>query len=216
MARAATASARHAAGNSHRPRRAGSRLRAAANRVKPAPTAAQQMAESGQPEQGQGQQRAAASGSRESDGPEAEGAGQVVVEKALKPDPAVGQHGQQRRRKPRGTLCQAREEEECAPEKEENRRGHGCFLGEGGAADPPEPLQPPIEQNVRILRHDLEAERLTRLDEKDEPGVVEMAGEVARLDMLLQKHGRDKQKRHRNVGEEAAPHGRSGARRPFP
>ncbi len=77
------------------------------------------------------------------------------------------------------------DEREDAPEKNQYAEPDGDFFGDPEAEKAGEVEQPKIEKDIAELAGEVETGRLAFFDQLCEPGVVEVAAEVASFDVAL-------------------------------
>ena len=114
---------------------------------------------------------------------------QIVVHKTHVEDVAVGEHGEGGREEPRRSRGDGVHEGEEAPKENEDAEGDGEFFGEGETEEIGEMEEEQIEEDVVPLRDDVNAGGFALVDELGEPGVVEVAAEIAGFNVAMPEAG---------------------------
>jgi hypothetical protein len=108
-------------------------------------------------------------------------------------DIAIGEHGEEWSEEPGRAAGGYGDEDEDAPEKEKDTESDGDFFSGGDAAEIGEEKKEEIEENVFELPDGIDAGGSSLLDELREPGVVDVAAEIAGFDVWMPEDGNEEE-----------------------
>ncbi len=107
---------------------------------------------------------------------------QIVVDETHAEGIAIGQHGDARHEKPGRPFGDRAYEREDSPEKNQHTRRNRNFLCRGKTHNVRKAKQGNVKQDVVPLLREVQSLRLALLNQLRQPRVVDMAGQVTRLD----------------------------------
>jgi hypothetical protein len=117
--------------------------------------------------------------------PETQPQAEIEIEEAHVEDPAVGQHGDADEQVPRPAAGHFADEGEGPPYEYQNGNGDGDSLGRFRSHQTVQPAEHQIEQQVGGLAGNGQALQSPGIDQLRQPGVVDVAGEIAGLEAGL-------------------------------